>query len=66
MNTDETNTPTEQVDSDQDPGTGSGEGGSLGTPATEPPSDDQGTEGFISGDGMIQTADEDEDEDEDA
>ena len=65
MNADDTNTPDERDESDQpDPGAGSGEGDSLGTPGglTEepPPSIDQEANEAVSGGGMVQPDAEDD------
>lgn len=62
MTQDDTTTP----DEDQDPGTGSGDGGSLGTPSglpeEAPPGADQEANAAVSGGGMVNPSTEDDPE----
>lgn len=63
MTQDDTTTP----EDDQDPGTGSGDGGSLGTPSglpeEAPPGSDQEANEAVSGGGMVNPSTEDDPED---
>ena len=65
MSLDDTTTPDEHDEPEsQDPGAGSGEGGSLGTPSglpeEAPPSADQEANEAVSGGGMVDPTTEDE------